>query len=452
LTTGPARAGRLQLRRAAAGVLREALRAADPRVLVRRHLRVGPQGIEVGGTRLATAGGRVVVVAAGKAAAVMAAEAEAILGRRLAEAVAVDTSAGAPLRRTRLHVAGHPVPDLRGLRAAAEVERVASGLGADDTLILLLSGGASALLPAPADGIALADKARTTRLLLRAGAPIAEVNAVRKHLSRLKGGGLARAAAPARVVTLALSDVVGDDPATIASGPTVADPTTFSEAVEILRRRGLWAGAPAAVRRRLEAGAAGHLPETPKPGDPLLSRSRLRIIGSNRQSVDAAARAARRLGFRTLVLTTRLEGEAREAGRLLTAILRECVASGRPARTPVCLVAGGETTVSVTGQGRGGRNQELALAAVAPLAAFPGPALLASLATDGVDGASDAAGAIADEATHARARRLGLAEPPTFLAENDSNGFFAALGDLILTGPTGTNVADVTVLFASRAL
>jgi hydroxypyruvate reductase len=415
---------------------------------VRRHLRVRPGRIEVGGTRLATPRGRLVLVAAGKAAGAMAAEAEAILGRRLAESVAIATSAGARLARTRLLVAGHPVPDARGLRAAEDVERLARGLRAGDALILLLSGGASALLPAPAEGLSLEDKARTTRLLLSAGAPIAEMNAVRKHLSRLKGGGLSRAAAPARVLTLALSDVVGDDPATIASGPTAADPTTFADAVAILRARGIWSAVPAAVRRRLESGAEGRISETPKPGDPLFARSRLRVIGGNRQSVEAAAREARRLGFRTLVLTSRLEGEAREVGRVLTAILRECVASGRPARTPVCLVAGGETTVTVTGSGRGGRNQELALSAVEPLAGFPAPALLASLATDGVDGMSDAAGALADESSDARARGLGLAPAAAFLAANDSNGYFAALGDLIVTGPTGTNVADVTVLLA----
>jgi glycerate 2-kinase len=440
------------LRRAAAAILREALRAADPRALVRRQLRIEAGRIEVGGARLETPGGRLVLVAAGKAAGAMAAQAEAILGRRLTESVAVDTSAGARLMRTRLHVAGHPVPDARGLRAAEDVERLARGLGASDALILLLSGGASALLPAPAEGLSLGDKARTTRLLLRAGAPIAELNAVRKHLSRLKGGGLARAAAPARVVTLALSDVVGDDPATIASGPTVADPTSFADAVAILRARGIWSLTPAAVRRRLESGTEGRISETAKPGDPLFARSRLRVIGSNRRSVEAAAREARRLGFRTLVLTSRLEGEAREVGLVLTSILRECVASGRPARTPVCLVAGGETTVSVTGAGRGGRNQELALAAVEPLASFPGPALLASLATDGVDGMSDAAGALADESSRTRARGLGLAPAAAFLAENDSSGFFAALGDLIVTGPTGTNVADVTVLLAGPAV
>lgn len=419
---------------------------------MRRNLRVHAGRIEVGGARLEAPRGRLVLIAAGKAAAAMAAEAEAILGRRLAEAVAVDVRAGARLARARLHVAGHPVPDARGLRAAEDVERTARGLGADDALIVLLSGGASALLPAPAAGLSLEDKARTTRLLLRAGAPITELNAVRKHLSRLKGGGLSRAAAPARVVTLALSDVVGDDPATIASGPTAADPTSFADAALILRTRGIWSAVPAAVRRRLELGAEGRIPETPKPGDALFARSRLRVVGSNRQSVEAATREARRLGFRTLLLTTRLEGEAREAGRVLTAILRECVASGRPARGPVCLVAGGETTVTVTGDGRGGRNQELALSAVEPLGCFPAPALVASLATDGVDGMSDAAGAVADVTSGARARRLGLAPPSAFLAANDSNGFFAALGDLIVTGATGTNVADVTLLLAGRAV
>ena len=378
----------------------------------------------------------------------MAREAERLLGDALSASLCVDVSDRIPLARTRRLIAGHPVPDEAGRRAADEVEALARGLGADDLLVLLISGGASALLPAPVEGLTLDDKARTTSVLLRAGAAIGELNAVRKHLSRLKGGGLARAAAPARIACLALSDVVGDDPSTIASGPAAPDPTTYATALEVLDRKRVREMVPAAVRRHLEAGAQGERPETPKPGDPLFRRVAFSVVGSNRLSLAAAAVEARRQGMRPLVLTTRLEGEAREVARALVAVLRECVEEGRPAAPPACLLAGGETTVTVTGAGRGGRNQELVVAAAEPLADFPVPGLVASLATDGIDGDSDAAGGVADSSTLARAEALGLAPPSAFLAENDSRSFLGPLGDLLVTGPTGTNVMDLTALVA----
>ena len=378
----------------------------------------------------------------------MARAAEDVIGPVLSDALAVDVSDRIPLARTRRLLAGHPVPDEAGRRAADEVEALAHSLGPDDLLLLLVSGGASALLPAPAEGLTLDDKARTTAALLRAGATIADLNAVRKHLSRLKGGGLVRAAAPARVACLALSDVVGDDPSTIASGLAAPDPTTYETALEVLERKGVREMVPASVRRHLEAGARGERAETPKPGDPLFRRVAFTVVGSNRLSVAAAAREARRQGLRPLVLTTRLEGEAGEVARVLAAMLRECVEEGRPAVPPVCLLAGGETTVRVKGAGRGGRNQELVLAAVEPLAGFPVAAVIASLATDGIDGNSAAAGGVADDRTLARARELGLAPPSAFLGENDSWSFLGPLGDLIITGPTGTNVMDLTALVA----
>lgn len=378
----------------------------------------------------------------------MALAAEQALGGHLDEALAVSSAEGPPLTRTRLLLASHPVPDERGRAAAHAVLELAGGLGREDLLLVLLSGGASALLPAPVSGVSLHDKASVTSLLLRTGATIHELNTVRKHLSRLKGGGLARAAAPARVVCLVLSDVVGDDLSTIASGPTAPDPTTFDDALRVLRTRGVLERCPEAVRAHLEAGVRGAHAETPKPHDALFRRVTTQVVGSNRASLAAAAREARRQGLRPLVLTTRLEGEAREVARALVAVLRECVESGRPARPPVCLLAGGETTVTVRGDGRGGRNQELAVAAAEPLAGFPHPALLASLATDGIDGASEAAGGVADDRSLARASALGVAPPAAFLAVSDSRGFLAALGDLIVTGPTGTNVVDVTLLLA----
>jgi glycerate 2-kinase len=373
-----------------------------------------------------------------------------VLGPRLSAGLAVSNAPGPPLVRTRLLVAGHPLPDARGLEAAAAVEALLKGLDARDLVLVLLSGGASALLPAPVAGVSLEDKAAVTSQLMRAGADIAELNTVRKHLSRLKGGGLARAAAPARVVTLVLSDVVGDDLSTIASGPTVPDPTTHADALRILDERGLRDAIPASARRHLEAGARGEAPETPKPRAAVFRLVRTHVVGSNRLSVEAAAREARRQGLRPVVLTTRLEGEAREVARVLVAVLRECVESGRPAAPPVCLLAGGETTVTVRGEGRGGRNQELVVAAAPLLSSFPVEAVVACLATDGIDGASDAAGGVADRTSVARARALGLAPPAAFLAASDSSGFLAPLGDLIVTGPTGTNVVDLAVLLAGR--
>jgi glycerate 2-kinase len=439
---------RAHLRAAAGAILHEALVAADPHRLVRRQLKLRAGVLEAAGVRHRLGRGRVAVVAAGKAAVPMARAAEEVLGDRLTLGLAVSTATQGALDRVGLRTASHPVPDARGLAAAAELEALARGLGRDDLLLVLLSGGASALLPAPADGVTLEDKARTTTLLLRAGATIHETNAVRKHLSRLKGGGLARAAAPARVVTLVLSDVVGDDLSTIASGPTVPDPTTFADALFVLRRRGVLDAVPAPVRERLEAGERGEVPETPKPGDAALRRVATRIVGSNRLSVEAAAREARRQGLRPLVLTTRLEGEAREAARVLVAVLRECVESARPLAPPLCLLAGGETTVTVRGDGQGGRNQELAVAAAQALDGFPVPAVVASLATDGVDGASDAAGGIADDTSVSRAAALGLAPAAAFLAANDTRNYLGPLGDLMVTGPTGTNVVDLVTLLA----
>ncbi len=430
-------------------MLQRAVAAAEPYRLVRSQLARRGERVEVGG--VVQRGGRVVLVAAGKAAVPMAGAALDALGDRLEDGLVVSTAGEASsLGRVRLRTAGHPVPDARGLAAAAEVEALAAGLGRRDLLLVLLSGGASALRPAPADGLSLEDKAAPTRLLLRAGATIQELNAVRKHLSRLKGGGLARVAFPARVVTLVLSDVVGDDLSTIASGPTVPDATAFADALQVLRRHRLLELVPASVRERLERGARSEVAETPKAGDPVFRRTLTRVVGSNRLSLLAASAQAQRLGLRPLLLTSRLEGEAREAARVLVAVLRECVESGRPAALPVCLLAGGETTVTVRGDGQGGRNQELAVAASQALDGFPVPAVVARLATDGIDGASDAAGGVVDDTTVERAAAAGIAPADAFLAANDTRNFLGPLGDLILTGPTGTNVVDLVVLLAGR--
>lgn len=428
-------------------VLRAALAAAAPGPLVARHLSLRGGTLRVAGSPLDLGRGRVLLLAAGKAAPAMAAAAEAVLGSRLEGGLVVATAPGPRLRRARLQLAAHPHPDRRGLRAALAAEELARGLGRDDLLLVLLSGGASALLPAPVPGLSLEDKAAAARLLMESGADIHELNALRRHLSRLKGGGLLRAAAPARVACLALSDVVGDDPADIGSGPVSADPTTFADVLAACRRRGLLRQLPPAVRRRLEDGAAGRVPETLRAGDALLARCHYAVVGSGRLSLAAAARAARGLGWRPHVLTTRLQGEAREAGRVLGALLRECGESGRPFAPATCLLACGETTVTVRGRGRGGRNQELALGAAEALDGCAAPVLLASLGSDGRDGRSPAAGGLADAGTAGRARALGRPVSEA-LAASDSHGLLARLGDALVTGPTGTNVADLVVLLA----
>lgn len=342
-----------------------------------------------------------------------------------------------PPRRVAVRTAGHPVPDAASAAAGRDALATANRLGPDDLLIVLLSGGGSALWLVPAEPLTLPDVQATVRLLLHSGADIAAVNAVRKHLAQLGGGQLARAAAPAEVLTLALSDVPDDDPATLASGPTVPDPSTFAEACAVLRTAGVWDATPAPVRAHLEAGARGALSETPKPGEAAFARTAFHRLGSNRDALDAAEAEARRRGYRVVRLPEPLTGEAREAGRRLAHTTRTLPSNG-----PTCLLAGGETTVTVRGRGLGGRNQELALAAALALEDASRPAVVLSGGTDGLDGPTDAAGAWATPETAARARAAGL-DPLRHLAENDAYPFFAALGQLLRTGPTHTNAMDV---------
>jgi len=329
--------------------------------------------------------------------------------------------------------AGHPLPDANSVRGAEAITEIARRAGAHDLVLCLLSGGGSALLTLPVVEMSLEDIQALTDDLLRSGATIQELNTVRKHLSQIAGGHLARLAAPAVLVTLVLSDVIGDPLDVIASGPTVPDPTTVAEAQAVLARRGVGRSLP--------------LRETPKPGDPAFARVEHVIIGSNRLAALAALERARALGYRSLLLGTYLEGEAREVGRVAAALAKGVLAHGDPLGPPACLVWGGETTVTVRGTGRGGRNQELALGAALALDGWQG-VLVMALATDGSDGPTDAAGAIATGETLARARALGL-DPHAALAENDSYTFFAALDDLLRTGPTGTNVNDLLFILTA---
>ena len=430
-------------------VVQAALAAVEPGQAVRRFLSIDGERLRVGDRAYRLADfRRLVVVGAGKASAPMAAAVEDVVGDRLRieGSVTVRYGHAAPTRHVRIREASHPMPDAAGVDATRAIADLLCDADERDLVVCVISGGGSALLTLPAEGMSLEDLQRTTDALLRCGATINEINVVRKHLDTVKGGGLARLAAPAQVVALVLSDVVGNPLDAIASGPTVADTSTWAAAAAVFERYGLWDLVPQSVARRLQAGAAGDLPDTPKASDPLFEGTHALIVGSNLLACEAAAAGARELGLNTLVLTTYVEGEAREVGRVLAGLLREVDASGHPLARPCCLIAGGETTVTIRGEGRGGRNQELALSAAFSLRGAR-DVLLASVGTDGSDGPTDAAGAFVDGTTLDRAEALGL-DAARFLANNDSYTFFDRLGDLIRTGPTNTNVNDLYVLLA----
>jgi glycerate 2-kinase len=434
---------------ALATVLRAALAAVEPADAVRNTLVSDAGGFRVGGAAYNLSEyRRVVVVGAGKASAPMAAAVEDVIADRLPVLGSVTVRYGhaAGSRHVSIREASHPVPDAAGVDATRAIVDLLESTTADDLVICVISGGGSALLTLPAEGISLEDLQRTTNALLRCGATINEINVVRKHLDIVKGGGLARLAAPAHVLTLILSDVVGNPLDAIASGPTVPDTSTFADAAAVFDRYGLWASSPTSITSRIRDGVAGHSAETPKPGDPLFAGGQTALVGSNLLACEAAARAAADLGFSTLILTTFVEGEAREAGRVLAGVLREIDASAHPVPRPACIVAGGETTVTIRGGGRGGRNQELALSAAFSLRGLD-RVLLASIGTDGSDGPTDAAGAWVDGATLTHAAEQHL-DPAAALVNNDSYTFFDALGSLIRTGPTQTNVNDLYLLFA----
>jgi len=375
----------------------------------------------------------------------MAAAAEEILGDRI-EAGAINTKYGHALDLNRIETfsAGHPVPDEAGVAGTQRQLELVQDLDPNALVICLFSGGGSALLPAPAPGLTLAEKQDTTRLLLACGATIDEINALRKHLSAVKGGLLARAAAPARVLGLMLSDVIGDPLDTIASGPTHPDSTTFSDCLELVDRYNLRRELPGQVRQRLEDGSQGQIPETPKLSDPCFAQTENLVIGNSTMAIAAATERARTLGYEVLVLTSRLQGEAREAAAALASIAQEVATANRPIARPACIIAGGETTVTLRGDGKGGRNQELALAAALHLDGWSTITLLSG-GTDGTDGPTDAAGALVDGKTLTRARAQDL-EARTFLDRNDSYSFFKTLNDLVVTGPTGTNVMDLQII------
>ncbi|HUS08038.1 MAG TPA: glycerate kinase [Bryobacteraceae bacterium] len=432
-------------------MFRAALDAAGPAAAVLRHVRVQDDVLLVGKRKYPLKSFRnVYVIGAGKAGAAMAQAVEKLLGKRItAGYLNVKYGHTARLRHIRLNECGHPVPDDNGVKGAQEIAGLAANAGAGDLVICLVSGGASALLPFPAEPITLAEKQETTRLLLRSGANIAEMNAVRKHISGIKGGRLAALASPATLVSLLLSDVIGNDIAVIGSGITAPDPATFGDALGVLTKYDLTGSVPPAVRSRLTEGAAGRIPETPKEGHPAFQKTQNLIVGSNDLALEAASGAARKMGFRTMILSSLIEGETREVAKVHAAIAKEILRAGRPLRAPACVISGGETTVTIRGEGLGGRNQEFALAAALEIQGLKGVAILSG-GTDGSDGPTDAAGAVVDGSSVQDGSKQGL-DARAFLQNNDSYHYLDPIGRLIRTGPTNTNVMDVRLVLVNSA-
>ena len=437
-------------------VLHAALAAVEPGEAVRAVLRrdgdrllAGDHVYDLGAVR------RVFVVGTGKAGEPMTQAVADALGDRLtAGAVNVKedtlTPAAGALDRVRFTEGGHPIPTQAAMDGAQRIVELAQSADEHDLVICLISGGGSALLPLPVEGVSLADKQAMSDVLIRSGATINQINTVRKHVSQAKGGRLAEFAAPAQVLTLVLSDVVGNPLDFIASGPTVPDSTTFADALAVLRQFDAERAVPASVWQRVERGAAGQVDETPKETDTaIFERTRAILVGSNEIAAEAARAAAERLGFRTLVWTTYLEGEAREIAKVAGAIAKELVQRNAPLPAPACMIAGGETTVTVRGDGKGGRNQELAVAAAAAIRGLP-RTLVVAAATDGSDAHPDAAGGMVDGSTVDRGNGLNL-DLQAVLANNDSYHYLNDVGDLLVTGPTNTNVNDLLFVYSFAA-
>jgi len=388
---------------------------------------------------------RIYIVGAGKAVSSMARAMEEILGDRINKGV-INTKYGyrEELDIIRVNEAGHPIPDEAGLKGTEDILKLFHNLTSHDIVIYLVSGGGSALMPLPCEGITLGEKQDTTKLLLECGATINEINAIRKHISQVKGGKLARAVYPATLVSLILSDVIGDRLDVIASGPTVPDKSTFKDCQKIVKKYGLKKKIPASVLIHLRDGSKGKLEETPKPGDEIFSKTKNFIIGNNLLAINEAMIKSKKMGYNTLILSTSIEGETREVAKVHGAIAREVLNSGNPVERPACIISGGETTVTIHGNGLGGRNQEFALSAAMEIDGWDGITILSG-GSDGTDGPTDAAGAIADGNTIRRAKKLKM-DPYSYLKNNDSYHFFQKLDDLLLTGPTNTNVMDLRLM------
>lgn len=434
------------MRKHAQDIFLAAVNSVNAEQCVSRHLRRTGNRLKAGGTEFdLKAFDSVYVIGAGKATAHMAAAVESILEDRITSGlITVKYNHTRPLKKIRTIEAGHPVPDENGARGAAKILELAEAAGGDDLVICLLSGGGSALMPIASPGLGLPEKQETIRQLLACGADIREINAIRKHLSAIKGGRLALAAAPAVIITLIISDVVGDELDVIASGPTVADSSTFGMCLEIVKRYDLSASLPPAVKYHIEKGASKKTNETPKSGDLAEDRIFNIIAGNNFSALLAAAACSDALGYNTMILSSKIEGDTTQAAGFHCAVAKQVAETGHPVSTPACIISGGETTVRIRGKGKGGRSQEFCLAAAESIAGVENIVILCA-GTDGTDGPTDAAGAVADHDTVSRAAELGL-DASAFLLENDSYNFFKKTGDLVITGPTGTNVMDVRIM------
>jgi len=423
------------------------LKAADPKQAVSRAVQISADDRLTIGEREYDLGqfDRIRVIGVGKAAAPMAAAIEDILGSRISEGlISTKYGHGLPLKRFVVTEAGHPVPDEAGLAASRHIINLLEQSNDKDLIICLISGGGSALMPLPVSDISLTDKQKTTEILLDCGANIHEINTIRKHISEVKGGKLARAAFPGTLITLILSDVIGDNLDVIASGPTVPDRSTFTNCMEILGKYNITGEIPSHVIEYLKRGAQGIEPETPEPEDTIFDKTRVLIVGSSSLSIEAARDKAVASGYNTLILSSFIEGETREVAKVHAAITKEVLKSGNPVPRPACIISGGETTVTIYGDGLGGRNMEFALAAAIEIERLDGVVILSG-GTDGTDGPTDAAGAIADGTTIQRGLAQGY-NASEFLKNNDSYHFFEALEDLLMTGPTMTNVMDLRIL------
>ena len=429
-------------------IFKAGIKAVDPYQAVKDHFRLDGGYLLVADQKYKLADfDHIYAIGAGKASASMALALEEIMGNRLhGGLVVVKYGHLSNLKKVSIVEAGHPVPDEAGFQGAEALSKLVRSGSGKDLFICLISGGGSALLPLPVPEIDLKEKQETTRLLLSCGATIHEINTIRKHLSRIKGGGLARAAYPSTLISLILSDVIGNDFDVIASGPTVADKSKFDDCITIMERYNLFTKIPDTVRIHLQEGARGEREETPKPGNPIFKRTSNVIIGSNIQALEAAEEKARTLGYNTLIISSFIEGETREVSRFHAAILKEIIKSGRPVLLPACIISGGETTVTIKGNGKGGRNQEFALSGGIEIAGWKGASIF-SAGTDGTDGPTDAAGAYADWKMFDKAQKFGL-DPYLYLDNNDSYNFFKRMDDLIITGPTNTNVMDFRLMIA----
>jgi glycerate 2-kinase len=441
-----------KLHRNVLAAMNAALEAADPPKIIRKHLRLDRQILHADRLQFRLRDyRRIFVIGGGKASGLMAEAIERLLGRWITRGLVIIPDYQRPKprgSRIRYHLATHPIPTRKGMAAVLAMLDLVKTVSRDDLVIVLLSGGGSALITLPMKGVTLNDEAKVTSLLLKSGASIEEINTVRKHLSQVKGGRLARRLFPATVLTLIISDVVGDTIEAIASGPTAPDPTTYKDAEQVLKKHHLWSKVPKGVRSAILNGLSGSLPETPKRIDKSFKRVHNLIVGSNRASRLAAGEAMRKVGYETQVLSIQITGEARKAGRMLGSIAKDIQENGQPLARPAGLVTGGETTVTVRGKGKGGRNQELALAAAERISGSHG-IVVGSFATDGVEVQTDAAGALVDGTTVTRGLMLGM-DPETYLRNNDSYHYFSKLKDLIITGPTGTNVNDIIIIAVDR--